>query len=468
MADECPKLDNRNPAARRVRPSGGDFSCHHSTVPFPHESLSGTGLARLQTERLATTLEILGTASQPYWRNKLAGVGPVRAIEEIASLPFTVKSEFRDTYPFGMLAVDKTEVVRVHASSGTSGKPTIVAYTASDIGVFAEANARALACAGGSAADTVHVAYGYGLFTGGLGLHYGAEQLGALTVPASGGNVAFQVGLLVDLAATGLASTPSFAMLLAERAAELGLLERIGLRWGIHGAEPWSEGFRTKLESAWGGAYDACDIYGLSEIVGPGVAAECRENKGGMHVAEDHFYPEIVDPETGEPVPDGEFGELVLTTLTRRAQPVLRYRTRDITRLLTGDCPCGRTTRRIARIQGRADDMLIIRGINVYPREIETVLLDDGDVGGTFAIIVDRRATLPQLIARIETSRTMAGDDKQTLANRLSQRLLETVRLRIDVDVRDPGTMPRTEMGKAKRVFTWTGGDDPLESAQAR
>jgi phenylacetate-CoA ligase len=310
----------------------------------------------------------------------------------------------------------------------------------------------------------VHVAYGYGLFTGGLGLHFGSERLGALTVPASGGNVAFQIGLLADLGATGLASTPSFAMLLAERAAEMGMADRISLRWGIHGAEPWSEGFRSRLEAAWGGAYDACDIYGLSEIIGPGVAAECHQNKGGMHVAEDHFYPEIVDPETGEPVPEGEFGELVLTTLTRRAQPVLRYRTRDITRFLPGDCPCGRTTRRIARIQGRADDMLIIRGINVYPREIETVLLDDTQVGGTFAIIVDRRATLPEVIARVETATSMTADDKQTLATRLSRRLMETVRLRIEVDVRDPGTMPRTEMGKAKRVFDWTGGEDPLRA----
>jgi phenylacetate-CoA ligase len=452
----------RNAFQHPARPSAADNPCHHSTVPFPQESLSGAELARLQTERLAATLEILGSASQPYWRDKLAGVGPVRAIEEIASLPFTFKSEFRDTYPFGMLVLPLRDVVRLHASSGTSGKPTIVSYTAADVAVFAEVNARALACAGGSADDVVHVAYGYGLFTGGLGLHFGSERLGALTVPASGGNVAFQIGLLADLGATGLASTPSFAMLLAERAAEMGMHDQIRLRWGIHGAEPWSEGFRSRLEAAWGGDYDACDIYGLSEIIGPGVAAECRENKGGMHVAEDHFYPEIVEPETGERLPDGELGELVLTTLTRTAQPVLRYRTRDITRFLPDACPCGRTTRRIARIQGRADDMLIIRGINVYPREIETVLLDDRDIGNTFAIIVDRRGTMPELIARVETRQAMTADAKQMLANRVSARLMEAVRLRITVDVRDPATMPRTEMGKTKRVFTWSESGDPL------
>ena len=287
-----------------------------------------------------------------------------------------------------------SQVVRVHASSG---KPTIVAYTASDIEVFAEVNGRALAAAGGTPDDVVHVAYGYGLFTGGLGLHYGVEKLGAVAVPASGGNAGFQVGLMADLGATGLAATPSFALILADRAAELGVRDQLQVRWGIHGAEPWSEGMREKLEAAWGGGYDACDIYGLSEVIGPGVAQECRENKGGMHVFEDHFYPEIVDPETGEPVDDGESGELVLTTLTKEAQPVIRNRTRDITRFLEGDCPCGRTSRRIARLEGRVDDMLIIRGINVYPRTIETVLMADPDLGANYAIIVDRRESQPEV-----------------------------------------------------------------------
>jgi phenylacetate-CoA ligase len=425
------------------------------------EELPHQERVRVQNRRLAELVARLRECPAPYWQHKLSGVDEVRSVDDLASLPFTTKGEFRDTYPFGMLAVPQNEVVRIHASSGTSGKPTIVAYTADDVKLFAEMNARALACAGGARDDVVHVAYGYGLFTGGLGLHFGVEALGAMTVPASGGNAAFQVGLMADLGTTGLACTPSFAMLLAERATEAGVIERIPLRWGIHGAEPWSEGFRGKLEQAWRG-YDACDIYGLSEVMGPGVAAECHQNKGGMHLQEDHFLAEIVDPATGDPVQDGEPGELVLTTLTRQAQPVIRYRTRDITRIVPGGCRCGRTTRRIARIEGRADDMLIIRGINVYPREIETALLDDPDVGGQYAVIVDRRGTLPEVIARVESAAPADADAKQTIANRIQARLTETVRLRITVDVRDPGSIPRTEMGKAKRVFVMADDHDPL------
>jgi phenylacetate-CoA ligase len=307
----------------------------------------------------------------------------------------------------------------------------------------------------------IHVAYGYGLFTGGLGLHYGAERLGATTVPASGGNVPFQLGLLADLGATGLASTPSFAMLLAERAAATGSRDDIRLRWGIHGAEPWSDSFRIKLEEAWGPDYDACDIYGLSEVIGPGVAAECREAKGGMHIFEDHFLPEIVDPETGEPMPEGEPGELVITTLTKEAQPVIRYRTGDISRFLPGSCVCGRAWRRISRIEGRVDDMLIIRGINVYPRQIEALLLEDESVGPAYAIIVDRRRTMSELIARVEVAEG-AVDRKEDLASRLEKRLVEQTRIRVVVDVRDAGTIPRPEIGKAKRVFFQDTEADPV------
>ena len=365
------------------------------------ETLDRQALADLQSQRLVDLIASLRAAGSPYWTAKLDGVGEVSSIQDLGMLPFTEKAEFRSTYPYGMVAVPMAEVVRIHASSGTSGKPTIVAYTAEDIAVFAEVNARSLSAVGASSDDIVHVAYGYGLFTGGLGLHYGVEELGATAIPASGGNPGFQVGLMADSSATGLASTPSFALILAERAAADGVQDRIELRWGIHGAEPWSEGLRTKLEAAWGGGYDARDIYGLSEVIGPGVAVECRENKGGMHVFEDHFYPEIVDPETGVLVAEGEAGELVLTTLTKRAQPVIRYRTRDITRFLAGDCPCGRTSRRIARLEGRADDMLIIRGINVYPRTIETVLMGDPALGPNYAIVVDRRGELAELEARV-------------------------------------------------------------------
>jgi phenylacetate-CoA ligase len=427
------------------------------------EAIDAIGLRRLQDARLAALVGRLGSTESPYWAGKLAGVDPDRvSLDDLPALPFTQRSEFRETYPYGMLAVPLRDVARVHASSGTSGKPTIVAYTHSDIEVFAEVNARALACAGAGPHDVVHVAYGYGLFTGGLGLHYGAERLGATTVPASGGNVAFQLGLLADLGASGLASTPSFAMLLAERAAEAGIKSDIRLRWGMHGAEPWSESFRTKLEQAWGPGYDACDIYGLSEVIGPGVAAECQEAKGGMHIFEDHFLPEIVDPESGEPVPAGEPGELVLTTLTKEAQPVIRYRTGDITRFLPGDCVCGRVWRRIGRIEGRVDDMLIIRGINVYPRQIETLLLEDESVGPAYAIIVDRRGTMPQLIARVEMADQSPNDAKAALARRLETRLAEQTRIRVVVDVRDAGTVPRPEMGKAKRVFFQDTDEDPV------
>ena len=426
------------------------------------ETLTRDELNRIQSQRLAATVERLRSVDSPYWQAKLEGVGKVSSIEDLPQLPFTFKQEFRDTFPYGMLAVPRSEVVRIHASSGTSGKPTIVAYTPSDIRVFAEVNARAVSAAGGNQTDTVHIAYGYGLFTGGLGLHYGVEELGAVAVPASGGNPGFQVTLMADAGATGLASTPSFALILAERARADGLLDRIRLRWGIHGAEPWSEGLRQKLEEAWGGSYDACDIYGLSEIIGPGVAAECRENKGGLHVFEDHFYPEIVDPESGDPVPDGEPGELVLTTLTKEAQPVLRYRTRDITRFLPGDCPCGRTGRRIARIEGRVDDMLIIRGINVYPRAIGSVLMADPALGANWALIVDRRQALPELEARVELADESLLSEAASIATRLERRLKETVRLRINVTVGPPGSVPRTEVGKAKRVFDRTGDEDPL------
>jgi phenylacetate-CoA ligase len=308
----------------------------------------------------------------------------------------------------------------------------------------------------------VHVAYGYGLFTGGLGLHYGVEELGATAVPASGGNPGFQVSLMADTGATGLAATPSFALILAERAEEMGLKSSIPLRWGIHGAEPWSEGLRNKLEAAWDSEYDARDIYGLTEVIGPGVAIECRENKGGMHVFEDHFYPEIVDPETGEPTPDGELGELVITTLTKHAQPVIRYRTRDITRFLEDGCPCGRTSRRIERLQGRADDMLVIRGINVYPRTIETILMADPALGANYAIIVDRRDALPELEARVEVIDGSFSDSSDEIAQRLQNRLMETIRLRVTVKVGPPGSIPRSELGKAQRVFEQTDDEDPL------
>ncbi len=426
------------------------------------ETMSPDERRTLQEDRLIRLLDRLSRIESPYWTGKLKEVGDIRSLEQLEEIPFTEKAEFRDTYPYGMLTVPLEHVVRVHASSGTSGKPTIVAYTTEDVRIFAEVVARSLSAVGATADDIVQNAYGYGLFTGGVGFHYGIEELGATAIPASGGNPGFQVGLMADTGATGLSSTPSFALVLAERAVADGLKDRIRLRWGIHGAEPWSESLRAKIEEAWGHGYDACDVYGLSEVIGPGVAVECLEGKGALHIMEDHFYPEIVDPETGETVEEGGQGELVLTTLTRQAQPVVRYRTRDITRFVPGACPCGRTTRRMARLEGRADDMLIIRGVNVYPRTIEEILMSDPELGPNYAIIVDRRNPLPEIEARVELIEHVLADRRDLIARRLEDRLRETVRLRVKVTVGMPGSVPRSETGKAKRVFERTGDTDPL------
>jgi phenylacetate-CoA ligase len=368
-------------------------------------------------------------------------------------LPFTVKTQLRDAYPFGLLARPLAETVRIHASSGTRGKPTIVAYTRADIDVFADLNARVIAAAGGTPQDVLHVAYGYGLFTGGLGFHYGGERLGATVVPASGGNTSLQLQLLEDLGASGLCCTPSFALLLAERAQG----RDIRLRYGCFGAEPWSEAMRELLEAAWG--IDACDCYGLSEVMGPGVAAECREGKGALHVFDDHFLPEIVDPESGEPT-DG-LGELVLTTLTKEALPLLRYRTGDVTRFVDGTCPCGRTHRRIARFSGRVDDMLIVRGVNVFPSEIEEVVLEHPALGGQYAIVLDRRTALTNLEVRCELRERIEPEPVERDVRRL---LEERLRVRTDVYALPPGMLPRQETGKARRVFERLDERDPLTS----
>ncbi len=428
------------------------------------ETMDPDEKARLQGARLRSLLDRLAASESPYWRDKLRGVDveKVRSIEDIRRLPFTWKREFRDTYPYGMLAVSRAELVRVHASSGTSGKPTVVGYTARDVEVFAEVCARAVAIAGGGPGHVVHVAYGYGLFTGGLGLHYGVERLGATAVPASGGNPGFQLTLMEDLAADGLACTPSFALLLGERALEAGMRDRLSVRYGILGAEPWSEGMRHRIEEVWGDGFQAVDIYGLSEVIGPGVAMESPEAKGALSVFDDHFYPEIVDPETGDPVPDGEVGELVLTTLTKEAQPVLRYRTRDLTRFVDEPGADGRTFRRIARLMGRVDDMLIIRGINVFPREVETALLEDEAIGGQYGIIVDRRTTLPELRVVAELADPRLVPHKEEIRARVARTLLERVRIRVEVDLRDPGSLPRQEVGKARRVFEQTGDESPF------
>lgn len=429
------------------------------------ETMSPEDKRRLQGERLRRLVERLKGCGVPYWERKLADVDPetIRGVDDLRRLPFTEKQEFRDTYPYGMLSVPRQRLVRVHASSGTSGKPTIVGYTAGDVAVFSEVNARAIAVAGGRPGDVVHVAYGYGLFTGGLGLHYGVERLGATAVPASGGNPRFQLDLMADLGASVLCATPSFALLLAERAAEAGVRDRLALRCGILGAEPWSEGMRSKIEEAWGGGFDALDIYGLSEVIGPGVAMESPAAKGALYLFDDHFLPEIVDPESGEPVSDGEVGELVLTTLTKEAQPVIRYRTRDLTRFVDeGPGPDGRTFRRIDRLHGRVDDMLIVRGVNVFPREVESVLMADPDVGGQYGIVVDRRSTLPELRVVTELADPALETQREAIAARVAARLLERVRIRVQVELRAPGGVPRQEVGKARRVFEQTDDRSPI------
>ena len=406
--------------------------------------------AALQRDRLRALLRRLLAVDSRYWRAKLAGIEEDAAL---ADLPFTVKSELRDEYPFGTLAVPLAETVRIHASSGTRGRPTIVAYTRGDVELFADVNARSIAAAGGRPDDVLHVAYGYGLFTGGLGLHYGGERLGATVVPASGGNAELQLQLLEDLGAAGLACTPSFALLLAER----GAGRDIHLRYGVFGAEPWSESMREKLEAAWG--IDACDIYGLSEVIGPGVACECREGKGALHVFDDHFLPEVIDPETGKAT-DGA-GELVLTTLTKEALPVLRYRTGDVTRFVEGACGCGRTHRRIARFSGRVDDMLVVRGVNVFPCEIEEVVFEHPAVGDQYAIVLDRRQPMPELEVRTE----LAGvGDAEAIAEELRSLLEQRLRLRTRVSVGHHGTLPRQEAGKARRVYERLDDRDPLTS----
>jgi phenylacetate-CoA ligase len=417
------------------------------------ETMPAEERAALQQRRLDTLVARLKSSDNPYWQQKLAGVEG----SELESLPFTEKAELRDRYPFGTLAVPLADTVRIHASSGTRGKPTIVAYTAADLDVFADLNARALVAMGGRPDDVLHNAYGYGLFTGGLGFHYGAERLGATVVPASGGNVPLQLELMADLGADGLMCTPSFALLLAERAEADGYLDRIDLRFGAFGAEPWSEAIREKLERVWG--MDACDMYGLSEVMGPGVASECREGKGALHVFDDHFLPEVVDPETGRPA-DGR-GELVLTTLTKEAFPVLRYRTGDVTSFVDESCSCGRTHRRIARFSGRVDDMLIVRGVNVFPSEIEAVVLEDDALAPQYAIVVDRRGPLPELEVHAE----LAGeaDPGHALAS-LERRLGERLRVRVAVHVGPPGSIPRQETGKARRVWERTSDADPFRA----
>lgn len=421
-----------------------------------HETMSRQALQDLQLQRLRALVARVYDRV-PFYRNAFMerGIKPgsIRSLADLSALPFTCKKDFRDNYPYGLTAVPMSQVVRVHASSGTTGKPTVVAYSAADVNLWAEVMARTLTAAGITREDTVHNAYGYGLFTGGLGVHYGAERIGATVLPVSGGQTKRQVMFLQDLGGTALCCTPSYALYVAETAAEMGVdLRQTKLRTGVFGAEPWSERMRDEIEAKMG--VRAHDIYGLTEIIGPGVAAECSEQHG-LHIFEDVFLVEIIDPATGEPLPYGERGELVITTLTKEAMPVIRYRTGDITTLDPEPCACGRTSVRMSKVSGRTDDMLIVRGINVFPSQIETVLLHVEGVQPHYQIIVDRQKTLDDLEVWVEVSESIFADEirrLEELEQRLRRELHEVLGITARVKLVEPHSIQRSE-GKAKRVL---------------
>ena len=393
----------------------------------------------------------------PLFRQRLdkRGLAPesIQTLADIARLPFTVKNDLRDTYPFGLFASPMAEVVRLHASSGTTGKPIVVAYTKEDVEVWAEVMARTFAACGLHRGDIVQNAFGYGLFTGGLGAHYGAENLGATVIPISGGNTERQIMLMRDFGVTAICATPSYFMHLAEKALEMGIdLKDLPLRVGVFGAEPWTDAMRARMEADTG--IKAFDIYGLSEIIGPGVASECGEH-AGLHVFEDHFYPEIIDPDTGEVLPDGEEGELVLTTLSKKAMPIIRYRTRDISALLPERCGCGRTLRRIRRIGRRSDDMFIIRGVNVFPSQVEAALLNVEGTLPHYQILLTRDQGLDQMTVEVEVTPEVFSDKVRALEEvrtRLAHAIEHVLGIRVALRLVGPHSIQRSE-GKAKRVI---------------
>lgn len=420
------------------------------------ERLRGPGLEELQTERLKNTLRRIWEAGTPYRsRMEEAGIGPgsVKRLEDLQGLPFSAKDDFRGNYPLGMLAVPTEQVIRVHASSGTTGSRTIVAYTAGDVAVWSELVARFAVAAGVTDRDVAQVALGYGLFTGGFGLHYGLEKVGAMVIPVSGGNTDLQLSLIEDLGTTVLVSTPTYALHLAEEGRSRGFdFEGSRLRLGLFGAENWSEGIRARIEE--GLCVTATDNYGLSEVVGPGVSGEC-ELKEGMHVAEDHFIAEVVDPSTGTAVGEGEPGELVLTTLTREAMPVVRFRTGDLTSITREPCGCGRLNARMSKVLGRTDDMLIIRGVNVYPSQIERELLKIDGIEPHYVIILDRKGELDSLDVWVEVSEEVFSDDTRDMRKfkrEVESRLKSALNVRIDVSLREPRTLERAT-GKSRRIL---------------
>jgi len=437
-----------------------------------HECMSRSDLRQLQEERLRALVRRVYD-KVPFYRGLFdkSGVSPeqVRGLDDLAHLPFTRKYNLRDEYPFGLFATPMTDVVRIHASSGTTGKPTTVGYTHNDVAMWAEVCARALACAGTTKDDIVQVAYGYGLFTGGLGSHYGAELIGSAVIPISAGNTQRQLMLMQDFGTTVLCCTPSFALYVWDVAQQLHIdVTKFPLRVGVFGAEPWSEGMRQEIERKWN--IKACDIYGLSEVIGPGVSCECVQAQSGLHLSEDHFLAEIVDPDTEEVLPEGEWGELVVTTLTKEAFPLIRYRTGDITRLTSEPCICGRTNMRMDRIAGRVDDMLIIRGVNVFPSQVESVLLMSPRVEPHYRMVVSRKGALDNLEVQVEispdlyqevTRGILSTDDVSTftehetlvgLKQNIQKNIKDIIGINVGVTFKEPGSIERAE-GKSERVI---------------
>lgn len=422
----------------------------------PQECMSRDNMHSLQSRRLQDMVSRV-YHNVAFYRKKMQELGlepgDIKLIDDLPKLPFTTKTDLRDNYPFGLFAVPKSEIVRVHASSGTTGKPTVVGYTRRDVDMFSEVVARSLCSAGASRHDIIQIAYGYGLFTGGLGLHYGSEKIGATVVPISGGNTAKQLQLLQDFGSTVLACTPSYALYLAESMKESGIdPQELPLRLGIFGAEPWTEEMRKAIEEAL--SIKAIDIFGLSEIIGPGVSCEC-ENQNGLHIAEDHFVPEIIDPSSLDPITKENTGELVFTTVTKEALPLLRYRTRDLTSLNYEACSCGRTTVRMHKCTGRSDDMLIIRGVNVFPSQVESVLLELRETMPHYLLIVDRVGALDTLEVQVEVDDQYFSDE-MTKLEALSRKIKHAVESVLGVSVKiklvEHKTIQRSE-GKAQRII---------------
>ncbi|MBA4601900.1 phenylacetate--CoA ligase family protein [Thermoactinomyces mirandus] len=418
------------------------------------ETISRDELHHLQNERLQKTVTRV-YEHVPFYRKQLdkMGIHPkdFAGIDELSQLPFTVKKDLRDYYPRGLFAAPPHEIVRLHASSGTKGKPTVVGYTRQDLNHWADVCARSIVAAGGTPGDTFHNAYGYGLFTGGLGIHAGGEKLGVSVVPASAGSRMRHITLIEDLKPRGIAGTPTFLLSIGETMRQNGKdPKKSSLEYGIFGAEPWTEEMRRELEEMWG--IQAVDIYGLSEVMGPGVAIECWEEKQGLHIFEDHFLVEVIHPDTGRPVEENETGELVFTSLTKEALPLLRYRTGDLASLSTKPCRCGRTHVRMSRVKGRIDDMLIIRGVNVFPMEIEPVVLEHQELAPHYQIVIEKKGSLDELTVEVELADTCQGVDLEGLNRHLRRKLKDVLQISVQVQIGTPGTIPRSQ-GKAVRII---------------